>query len=105
MAAERIGIPQRLEAADIDITFDHISPGYGKIGPDCVDALSLMARTEGILLDPVYTGKALAGLIHDIRSGVLTSADSVVFIHTGGTPALFAYAAELATAIPARRFH
>jgi D-cysteine desulfhydrase len=50
-----------------------------------------LARTEGILLDPVYTAKALAALIDDVRQGRLTSDRPVIFIHTGGTPALFAY--------------
>ena len=55
----------------------------------------LVARTEGVLLDPVYAGKAMAGLIDHIRRGEIGSDESVVFLHTGGTPALFAYAAEL----------
>jgi 1-aminocyclopropane-1-carboxylate deaminase/D-cysteine desulfhydrase-like pyridoxal-dependent ACC family enzyme len=57
--------------------------------------LGLLARTEGNLLDPVYTDKALAGLIDDARHGRLGAEDQVVFIHTGGTPAVFASRDEL----------
>ncbi len=57
--------------------------------------LDLLARTEGILLDPVYTAKAMAGLIDDVRQQRLAAKDLVVFIHTGGTPAVFAYRDEL----------
>lgn len=102
-AAELLAIETRLTASDIDITFDHIAPGYGLVSDASLEAISLLARTEGILLDPIYTGKALAGLIHDIRTGQLNSNDKVVFIHTGGTPAIFAYADVLAQGIPLRK--
>ena len=102
-AAKLIGIDTRLERSDIDVTFDHIPPGYGKISDGCLEAISLLARTEGILLDPTYTGKAVAGLIHDIRTGRIDRDASVVFVHTGGTPALFAYADVLAEGIPQRK--
>lgn len=101
-AAKLIGIETRLKTSDIDINFDHIAPGYAQISEGCLEAIALAARTEGILLDPVYTGKAVAGLIHDIRTGRIDQAASVVFMHTGGTPALFAYADELAARIPPR---
>ncbi len=102
-AAELVGIETRLKPDDIDITFDHIAPGYAKVSEGCLEAISLLARTEGILLDPVYTGKAAAGLIYDIRTGTIPADSSVVLIHTGGTPALFAYADELAQGIPVRK--
>jgi 1-aminocyclopropane-1-carboxylate deaminase/D-cysteine desulfhydrase-like pyridoxal-dependent ACC family enzyme len=59
------------------------------------EAITLMARYEGILLDPVYTGRALAGLIDLIRTGVVSRDETVVFWHTGGSAALFAYADEM----------
>ena len=59
------------------------------------EAIELTARTEGLFLDPVYTGKAMAGLIAHIREGQYHRDQTVVFVHTGGTPALFAYHAEL----------
>lgn len=102
-AAELLEIETRLTSADIDITFEHIAPGYGLVSAGCLEAISLMARTEGILLDPIYTGKAMAGLIQEVREGKLTAEDTVVFIHTGGTPALFAYADILAAGIPRRK--
>jgi 1-aminocyclopropane-1-carboxylate deaminase/D-cysteine desulfhydrase-like pyridoxal-dependent ACC family enzyme len=59
-------------------------------------ALRLVAGTEGIILDPVYSAKAMAGLIDHVRTGRIGKGQTVVFVHTGGTPAVFAYAAELA---------
>jgi 1-aminocyclopropane-1-carboxylate deaminase/D-cysteine desulfhydrase-like pyridoxal-dependent ACC family enzyme len=94
-AAALLGLPHRLTAADIDIRDDYIGERYGVVTPGSREALGLMARTEGILLDPVYTGKAIAGLIDDARQGRLGANDQVVFIHTGGTPAVFAYRDEL----------
>jgi 1-aminocyclopropane-1-carboxylate deaminase/D-cysteine desulfhydrase-like pyridoxal-dependent ACC family enzyme len=57
-----------------------------------IEAVKLMAALEGIVLDPVYTGKAMAGLIDMVRSGRFAANETIVFIHTGGTPGLFAYA-------------
>jgi 1-aminocyclopropane-1-carboxylate deaminase/D-cysteine desulfhydrase-like pyridoxal-dependent ACC family enzyme len=93
--AALLGLPHRITAADIDIRDDYIGEGYGVVTPGSREALALFARTEGILLDPVYTGKAMAGLIDDARHGRLGAGDQVVFVHTGGTPALFAYRDEL----------
>jgi 1-aminocyclopropane-1-carboxylate deaminase/D-cysteine desulfhydrase-like pyridoxal-dependent ACC family enzyme len=101
-AAELIGIPKQLAAKDVDVTFDYIAPGYGKASPGCEEAIALLARTEGILLDPIYSGKAMAALIEHIRRGELDRSRPVVFVHTGGTPALFAYAEELANGIERR---
>ena len=56
-----------------------------------VEAVRLMARTEGVLLDPVYTGKIVAGLIGMVRDGTIGSHENVLFLHTGGMPSLFAY--------------
>jgi 1-aminocyclopropane-1-carboxylate deaminase/D-cysteine desulfhydrase-like pyridoxal-dependent ACC family enzyme len=95
-AAAKLEIDTRLAPADVEITLEHIPPGYGKLTEECFDVISLLARTEGILLDPVYTGKAMCALLSDVRRGRLTSRDRVVFVHTGGTPALFAYGPELA---------
>jgi L-cysteate sulfo-lyase len=62
------------------------------------DAVMLLARLEGLLFDPVYSGKALAGLIDLVRQGQFAGARNIVFLHTGGSAALFAYAGELVTA-------
>ncbi len=93
--AELLGLPHRLTAADVDVTLDYIGKAYGAVTPEGREALDLMARTEGILLDPVYTSKAMAALIHDVRHGRVKSGSNVVFIHTGGQPAVFAYRDEL----------
>jgi 1-aminocyclopropane-1-carboxylate deaminase/D-cysteine desulfhydrase-like pyridoxal-dependent ACC family enzyme len=97
-AAVLLGLPHRLNAGEIDVRSDYIGPRYGAVTPAGGEALKLLAHTEGILLDPVYTAKALAGLIDDIRRRRLGPADTTVFIHTGGTPAVFAYRDELAEA-------
>jgi 1-aminocyclopropane-1-carboxylate deaminase/D-cysteine desulfhydrase-like pyridoxal-dependent ACC family enzyme len=93
--AKLLDLPHRLTAADIDIRTDYMGPRYGAVTEAGREAMALLASTEGILLDPVYTAKAMAGLIDDVRQGWLTADDRVVFIHTGGTPAVFAYRDEL----------
>jgi D-cysteine desulfhydrase family pyridoxal phosphate-dependent enzyme len=76
---------------DISIYDEYFGEGYGVPTPEMVEALRTVARSEGILLDPVYSGKAMAGLIDLIRSGVFDEKQNILFVHTGGTPALFAY--------------
>ena len=68
-----------------------VGPGYSLPTPAMVAAVRLLARTEGVLLDPVYTGKAMAGLLDLVREGYFVRGSRVVFVHTGGSPALFAY--------------
>ncbi|HWR38268.1 MAG TPA: D-cysteine desulfhydrase [Patescibacteria group bacterium] len=75
------------------VCFDgYVGPGYARPTDSMVEAVRLMASTEGILLDPVYTGKAMAGLIDLVRQGYFRPEDKVLFLHTGGSPALYAYA-------------
>ncbi|HXG09434.1 MAG TPA: D-cysteine desulfhydrase family protein [Gemmataceae bacterium] len=93
--AALLGLPHRLRAADIDATEDYIGAGYGQVTPGGREAIDLLARTEGVLLDPVYTAKAMAALIDHTRHGRLKRGEIVVFVHTGGTPAVFAYRDEL----------
>jgi len=93
--AALLGLPHRVIAADIDVRDDYIGPKYGAVTGLGREAMDLLARSEGILLDPVYTAKALAGLIDDVRQHRLGPNDQVVFIHTGGTPAVFAYRDEI----------
>ncbi len=93
--ARLLELPHRIKATDVEICEDFIGPGYGQMTSAAWEAMDLLARNEGVLLDPVYTGKAMAGLIDSIRRGKLTSDDVVVFIHTGGVPAIFAYRDEL----------
>jgi D-cysteine desulfhydrase/L-cysteate sulfo-lyase len=68
-----------------------VGPGYGIPTPEMIEAVTLCARSEGVLLDPVYTGKAMAGLIHMVRSGAIGPDERVLFLHTGGAVGLFAY--------------
>lgn len=70
---------------------DWVGPGYSLPTPEMVEAVRTVARVEGILLDPVYTGKAMAGLLSLIRSGAFRKGQNVLFVHTGGAPALYAY--------------
>jgi 1-aminocyclopropane-1-carboxylate deaminase/D-cysteine desulfhydrase-like pyridoxal-dependent ACC family enzyme len=93
-------LPHRLTPRDIDATEDYVGPGYGQVTPAGREALQLLARTEGILLDPSYTAKAMAALIDDARHGRVKPGQVVVFIHTGGLPAVFAYRDELLEASP-----
>jgi L-cysteate sulfo-lyase len=74
---------------------DHIGPGYGVPTAGCLEAIHLLAERDGVLLDPTYTAKAMAGLIADVRSGAVAPDETIVFLHTGGIPALFAHADRL----------
>jgi len=84
-----------LAADEISVDDRYIGPGYGIPTPAGIEAIRLLARTEGIFLDPVYSGKAMAGLIDLIKRGEIGRRDKVLFLHTGGGPSLFAYPAEL----------
>jgi D-cysteine desulfhydrase len=70
-------------------------PKYSLPNARMVEAVQMLARSEGILLDPVYTGKVMAGLIGLARAGELRAGERVLFVHTGGMPSLFAYQPEL----------
>jgi 1-aminocyclopropane-1-carboxylate deaminase/D-cysteine desulfhydrase-like pyridoxal-dependent ACC family enzyme len=94
-AAELLDLPHRLSAADVEVTEAYIAPAYGRASPAGREALHLLATTEAILLDPVYTAKAMAGLIDDIRQRRIAPGDTVVFVHTGGVPAIFAQREEV----------
>jgi D-cysteine desulfhydrase family pyridoxal phosphate-dependent enzyme len=94
-AAKRLGLMITITPAEVISLNDYLGPGYGRLTPECIEAIKLVAQTEGLLLDPVYTGKAMAGLIDWARRGLIGPEETVVFLHTGGVPALFAYAAEL----------
>ena len=80
-----------LSSADIVIDGAHRGEGYGIPTDGMRAAVRLMARIEGVLLDPVYSGKAFAGLLHDVRSGRYRPGDAVLFLMIGGVPGLFAY--------------
>lgn len=77
--------------AEILLWDDYFAPGYGTPNEEGMEAVKLLARFEGILLDPVYTGKAMAGLIDGIAQKRFKDEGPILFVHTGGAPALFAY--------------
>ena len=81
--------------ADIVVDDSYIGDAYGIVSDAGREAMMLLARTEGMILDPVYTSKAMAGLIGHARQGTIEKGATVVFVHTGGLPALFAYAQDL----------
>lgn len=74
---------------------EYVGAGYSRPTAGMTEAVQLLARTEGILLDPVYTGKEMAGLIDLVRKGYFQSTDKVLFLHTGGSPALYHYAGDV----------
>ena len=88
-AAELLDLP--FDDADVEVVAGHAGPAYGVPHAATVEAMRLGAALEGLVLDPVYSGKGLAGLLALIRGGRWTSSQDIVFIHTGGAPALFAY--------------
>jgi D-cysteine desulfhydrase len=98
--AARLGLPPSFDEAAIDLDSGYLGGGYGVVGAAEREAIRLVARTEGILLDPVYTGRAMAGLIDRVRRGDWAGDERVLFWHTGGAPALWAYGADLDTAAP-----
>ena len=93
--AERIGAPGVVRREDVIANCDYVGDGYGIPTRSMNDAVMMLARTEGLLFDPVYSGKALAGLIDLVRNGEFADAQNIVFLHTGGSAALFAYADQL----------
>jgi D-cysteine desulfhydrase/L-cysteate sulfo-lyase len=98
-AAAALGWDVELSEADVESYDDFVGPAYGATTPAGLAAMKLAARTEGLLLDPVYTGKAMSGLIEQARAGLLGPESVVVFIHTGGLPAIFAYKDEILAAL------
>ena len=92
--ATKLGI-EPFDAGHVLLNADYLGGGYAIIGETEREAIHLLAKTEGILLDPVYTGRAMAGLIDLVRRGHFSQDDKVLFWHTGGAPALFAYAEQL----------
>ena len=86
-----VGIPRNIDEALVAANCDYVGPGYGVATESMKEAVRLLARTDGILLDPVYSGKAMAGLIDLIRRGIFKPGENIVFLHTGGSAGLFGY--------------
>jgi D-cysteine desulfhydrase family pyridoxal phosphate-dependent enzyme len=94
-AAALIGADVTVRASELSTSQDHIGDGYGIPTAGGLEAIRLLATCDGILLDPTYTAKAMAALIADVRAGAVAPDETIVFLHTGGVPALFAHAAAL----------
>jgi D-cysteine desulfhydrase family pyridoxal phosphate-dependent enzyme len=88
--ATHVGEPISFDATEILVNSDYCGAGYGVLTANEKDAVSLFAKQEGLLLDPIYTGRAAGGLLDLIRKGFFSQGEKVLFWHTGGTPALFA---------------
>jgi len=89
--AEKLGVKGGIDAGRVMANADYVGDGYGLPTEGTIEAIDLLARHEGILLDPVYSAKGMAGLIDQVRKGHFSKTDNIVFLHTGGALALFAY--------------
>ena len=89
--SELCGTSGAVRREDVIANSDYVGTGYGFPTPGALDAIQTLARLEGILLDPVYTGKGMAGLIDLIRKGMFKKGQNIVFVHTGGSVGLFGY--------------
>ena len=94
-AAGHLGFDQSLDPGEIETTFDYVGPHHGVVTPEGVEAIRMTAATESVILDPAYTGKAMAALIADVRRGRFSQDDVLVFVHTGGIPMLFENAEQV----------
>jgi len=93
--AKYVDFEAQFAASDFTVAYDYLGGGYGVVGDLERDAIRLLASREGIVADPVYTGRAMGALLDLIRKKVFRSDETVLFWHTGGAPALFAYAKDL----------
>ncbi len=89
--ANHLGVNFEIPRDTVTCFGDYVGPGYSLPTPEMAEAVKLVARTEGILLDPVYTGKTMAGLIDLVRRGYFKKENNILFVHTGGSPALYVY--------------
>jgi L-cysteate sulfo-lyase len=90
----KLGIPGAVKRQDVVANCDYIGEGYGFPAPSTIEAIRMLAKTDGILLDPVYSGKGMAGLIDLVKKGFFKKGQNVVFLHTGGSAGLFGYATD-----------
>ena len=89
--ARRLGVMDGVPRDRVEANCDYVGPGYGRPTPGMTEALRLVASCEGIVLDPVYSGKGMAGLIDLVRTGKIGPEETIVFLHTGGATGLFGY--------------
>lgn len=101
-AAALLQLPVEISSADVEVDDRFIGPGYGVPTTASIEAIALAGRFEGLLLDPIYSGKAMAGLVARVRAGGWAGDAPVVFFHSGGTPGLFMHAAAVAQGLDAQ---
>lgn len=94
--SDLLGLNVKVTPDEFEINDAYVGKGYGIPTKECLDAIRLVAQAEGIFFDPVYTGKGMAGLIDLIKKGRFKTTDTIIFVHTGGVPGLFAYNEEIA---------
>jgi 1-aminocyclopropane-1-carboxylate deaminase/D-cysteine desulfhydrase-like pyridoxal-dependent ACC family enzyme len=99
-AAERLGIPTRLGAPDLTIADDYAEAGYGVLTPRAADTIRLLARLHGMVVDPIYNANVALAIRDRIASGEIPRGATVVYVNTGGGPAVFTYGAQLAGEAP-----
>jgi len=85
-----LGLRYKINKEEINLYDEYMGEGYGKRTKDSIKAIEIVAQSEGIILDPVYTGKGMAGLMDLIKKGIFNSNQNIIFLHTGGTGTLFA---------------
>jgi D-cysteine desulfhydrase len=93
--ANHVGVNSAISREAVVCFDEYVGPGYSLPTPAMAEAVRMLARLEGVLIDPVYTGKAMAGLIDLVRKGTLDQKQNILFIHTGGSPALYVYMDEI----------
>jgi D-cysteine desulfhydrase len=93
--AEHVGVNSDIPKEAVVCFDEYVGPGYSLPTPEMAEATRMLARIEGILIDPVYTGKAMAGLIDLARKGYFSKEENVLFIHTGGSAALYVYMSDI----------
>jgi len=91
LTAEKVGVAQTISPDAVNCFDDYVGPGYSRPTEGMIEAVKLLASTEAILLDPVYSGKTMAGCIDLVRKGYFEGCTNILFLHTGGSPALYAY--------------
>jgi len=91
LTAEKVGVAQAIPRDSVTCFDDYVGPGYSRPTEGMIEAVKLLASTEAILLDPVYSGKTMAGCIDLVRKGYFEGCKNILFLHTGGSPALYAY--------------
>jgi L-cysteate sulfo-lyase len=94
--AEKLGVKSDIPRNAVEANCDYVGDGYGIPSPGVIEAVRMLAREEGIFLDPVYSGKGMAGLIDLIRKGAFRRDENIIFVHTGGQAGLFGYQSHFA---------